>query len=111
MSENTPVLPGFIQDHDSGQQTLRVWCRWCCIWHEHGYTGTAIGDTTHRGAHCNAPDSKYSETDYWIRVSGTPFPTVQKSIRTATVAQRQAIRDGRISDAVQQLRDQEPPVG
>lgn len=110
MRENTPVLPGFIEDHDRGQ-SLRVWCRWCCIWHEHGYTGTRVGDTTDRVAHCFAPDSSYRETGYTILVSGTPFSAAQAMVRKANVTQERSIREGRITPTVQLLRVQEPPVG
>ncbi|MFI2206999.1 helicase associated domain-containing protein [Streptomyces sp. NPDC020192] len=63
----------FIEDHDSGQQTIRVWCRWRCHWHEHGYSGIPIGDTADRASHCYAPDSPYKDTGYEILISGTPF--------------------------------------
>ncbi|MFF7977244.1 hypothetical protein [Streptomyces sp. NPDC007905] len=62
--DHTPVVPGFIEDHDQGQ-SLRVWCRWCCIWHEHGHTGTEVGDTTDRAAHCFAPDGTVTLADRW----------------------------------------------
>ncbi|GEK04451.1 hypothetical protein [Streptomyces sp. 1-11] len=109
-NDTTPVLPSFLEPHAHGH-SLRVWCRWCCDWHSHGHDDTPVGDTTHRGAHCYAPDSEYNETDYWIRVTGIPFSTARKTIRTATAAQQRAIRDGRISEAVQQLRAQEPDAG
>ncbi|MEU6672205.1 hypothetical protein [Streptomyces sp. NPDC046727] len=111
MSENSPVLPGFIQDHDSGQQTLRVWCRWCCIWHEHGHTATPAGDTTDRTAHCFAPDSPYKDTGYNILVRSTPFSAAQTMVRKASVTQERSIRAGRITRTVQQLRGQAPPAG
>lgn len=104
-----PVVTGFIEDHDQGR-SLRVWCSWCCRWHEHGYTGTQVGDTTDRAAHCYAPDSPYKETGYNILVSGTPFPSVAKTMRKATVAQERAIRAGQINEKVQQLRDQPLPA-
>ena len=111
MRENSPVLPGFIQDYDSGQQALRVWCAWCCIWHEHGYTGTPVGDTADRVAHCFAPDSPYKDTGYNILVSATPFSAARTTVRKANVTQERSIRDGRITPTVQQLRDQAPPTG
>jgi hypothetical protein len=119
MRENTPTLPGFIEERTEGvagppAMLLRVWCRWCCRWHTHGYTGTKVGDTTLNvggGGHCLAPDSPYKDAGYTIRVSGTPFSAVRKTVRSATAAQERAIRDGRISAAIQQLRDQEPPTG
>ncbi|MER6548478.1 hypothetical protein [Streptomyces sp. NPDC001250] len=55
------------------------------------------------------PDSEY-ETGYDIRVSGTPFAEVRKTMRSATAAQARAIREGRITEAVQKLRDQPGPV-
>ena len=115
MSETTPVLPGFIEERTEGvagppAMLLRVWCRWCCIWHTHGYTGTKVGETTDRAAHCIAPDSPYKRTGYNVLVSGTPFSAVAKTMRKATPAQARAIRDGRISEAVQKLRDQAPPT-
>lgn len=88
---------------------LRVWCRWCCRFHEHGLAGLKPGDTTHRVAHCYAPDSEYDDLGYNIRVTDVPFSTARKSVRTASTVQRAAIQDGRISEAVQKLRDQTPP--
>lgn len=109
-----PVLPGFIEKRTEGvagppAMLLRVWCRWCCRWHTHGYTGTPVGNTTDRTSHCYAPDSAY-KTGYDIRVSGTPFTEVCKTMRAATAAQERAIREGRITEAVQKLRDQVGPV-
>ncbi|WP_268239965.1 hypothetical protein [Streptomyces fuscichromogenes] len=43
-------------------------------------------------------------------MTGTPFSTARTAIRTATAAKQRAIRARRISDAVQQLRDQAPPA-
>jgi hypothetical protein len=111
-----PTLPGFIEERTEGvagppAMLLRVWCRWCCRWHEHGLAGLEIGDSTHRVAHCYAPDSSYDETGYNLRVSSTQFSAVRKTMRKATVAQERAIRDGRISETVQKLRDQAPPAG
>lgn len=104
-----PVVPGFIQDHHQ-VPTLRVWCSWCLLWHEHGLAGTKVGDTADRAPHCYAPDSPYKETGYNILVSATPFSAVAKTMRKATAAQERSIREGRISGAVQKLRDQPPPA-
>jgi hypothetical protein len=115
----TPTVPGFIEERTEGvagppAMLLRVWCRWCCRWHVHGYTGTPVGDTTldlGGGGHCLAPDSPYQQTGYIVRVSGTPFSAVRKTMRSATATEERAIREGRITEDVQKLRDQEPPTG
>lgn len=116
MTGNIPVLPGFIERRTAGvagppAMLLRVWCRWCCRFHEHGLAGHKVGDTTHRIAHCYAPDSEYEDRGYNIRVTDVAFSTARKSVRSATTAQRAAISSGRISEAVQRLRDQTGPVG
>ncbi|CAL9621315.1 hypothetical protein SUDANB6_05869 [Streptomyces sp. enrichment culture] len=41
----------------------------------------------------------------------TPYSVPWRTIRDATTAQRFAIQDGRISEAVQRLRDQPLPIG
>lgn len=108
--QSTIVLPGFIQEHDRGVPTVRAWCRWCLEFHEHGLAGTPVGDTMHRVAHCSAPDSEYTDSDYWIRVTGTPYEAVRTSVRRPTAAQREALRGGRITAAIQALRDQPGPA-
>lgn len=115
MRDNTPVLPGFIERRTKGvagppAMLLHVWCRWCCRFHEHGLADLQAGDTTHRVAHCYAPDSEYDDSGYSIHVTDIPYSTARRRVRSATAAQRAAIRAGRISEAVQQLRDQEPPA-
>lgn len=109
-----PTLPGYIERRTEGvagppAMLLHVWCRWCVRFHEHGLADLKPGDTTHRTAHCIAPDSEYDATGYNIRVTDIPYSTARKSVRSATAAQRSVIRSGRISEAVQKLRDQEPP--
>jgi hypothetical protein len=111
-----PVLAGFIERRTKGvagppAMLLRVWCRWCCTWHTHGLADGKPGDHTDRSAHCTAPDSGYRKTGYTIRITDVPFSTARKTVRQATLAQRAAIGSGRISDAVQRLRDQPQPVG
>ena len=108
--DGTPVVAGFIEKHDQGY-SLRVWCRWCCCWHSHGLAGAAPGEYVPRVAHCYAPDSEYERAGYWILVTDTPYSAHRKTIRQASSVQRSAIRDGRISDAVQRLRDQPQPIG
>jgi hypothetical protein len=115
MRENTPVLPGFIERCTDGvagppAMLLHVWCRWCCRFHEHGLADLQVGDTTHRVAHCYAPDSEYDDRGYNIRVTDVPFSTARRRVRSASVAQRASIQAGRISEAVQKLRDQPSPV-
>lgn len=107
--DGQPVLDGFIERHRQGND-LRVWCRWCCHWHTHGLTGKP-GDYLHRSPHCHAPDSRYRDTGYVIRVTATPFSRVRQTLKQASVPQRSAIYCGRISAAVQRLRDQPLPVG
>lgn len=116
VKDGVPVLAGFIERRTKGvagppAMLLRVWCRWCCRWHEHGLADSGPGDYTHRTAHCYAPDSQYGDTGYWILVTDTPFSTPRKAIREASLAQRAAISGGRISEAVQRLRDQPRPIG
>lgn len=113
--DGVPVLAGFIERRTKNvagppAMLLRVWCRWCCRWHEHGLGGSAVGDYTHRVAHCYAPDSPYDKAGYWILVSAASFASRRKGMRAATVYQRSAIRSGRISEAVQRLRDQPTPT-
>lgn len=113
---DVPTLPGFIERRTAGvagppAMLLHVWCRWCCRFHEHGLAGLKAGDTTHRVAHCTTPDSEYEERGYNIRVSDVAFSTARRSVRSATTAQRVALSSGRITEAVQRLRDQPGPVG
>lgn len=104
------VLPGHLEPHPGGD-LLRVWCRWCCIWHQHGAAGEGPGHLTHRVAHCWAPDSPYQDSGYQILISPVSYATAKKEVRSATPAQQRAIREGRITAAVQRLRDQSPPQG
>lgn len=108
--DGIPVVTGFIEEHNQGH-SLRVWCRWCCRWHEHGLAAANAGDYVHRVAHCYAPDSEYGQGGYWILVTDTPYSVPRKTMRQASTSQRYAIQDGRISAAVQRLRDQPLPVG
>lgn len=110
-----PVLPGYIERRTRGiagpaAMLLRVWCCWCCSWHTHGLAGATPGDVTDRAAHCFAPDSPYDQTGYRIRVAAAPFFTVRSTLQQATRNQRAAIRRGRVSAAVQRLRDQPVPA-
>jgi hypothetical protein len=114
--DGIPVLAGFIERRTAGvagppAMLLRVWCRWCCRFHEHGLADGKPGDYADRSAHCTAPDSTYRDTGYVIRITDVPFSTAKKTVRQATLAQRAAISSGRISAAVQRLRDQEHPAG
>lgn len=104
--DGVPVLPGFI-DQRARAADLRVWCLWCCHWHTHG--AVPVGTVVHRLAHCYAPDSAYRQGGYWIDVSSRPYREVAKSVRPATAAQQRAMCGGRVSSAVQRLRDQPPP--
>jgi hypothetical protein len=112
---DVPTLPGFIERRTAGVagppvMLLRVWCRWCCLFHEHGLADSKPGETTDRSAHCYAPDSSYSDTGYRIRISDVRYSAARKTVRQATMAQRSNIRSGRISSAVQLLRDQPGPT-
>lgn len=112
--DGQPLLDGFIERRTKGvagppAMLLRVWCRWCCRWHTHGLADGKPGQITHRSAHCTARDGSYSS--YYIRITSTPFGRARKTIRQASTAQRAAIGRGRISVAVQRLRDQPLPVG
>ena len=115
--DGRPVLDGFIERRTEGvagapAMLLRVWCRWCCRWHTHGLADSKPGDFTDRSAHCGAvKGSPYDETGYLIRVTSTPFSRIRKTMRQATTAQRSAMYGGRISPAVQRLRDQPLPTG
>lgn len=116
VKDGVPVLAGFIEERTKGvagppAMLLRVWCRWCCRFHEHGLADSGPGDYTHRSAHCYAPDSPYQATGYWILVMDTPYSVHRKTTRQATMQQRSNIRAGRISAAVQRLRDQPTPIG
>lgn len=104
--DGVPALPGYI-DQRGQYADLRVWCRWCCHWHTHG--AMPVGTVVHRLAHCYAPDSAYQQDGYWIDVSERPYSAVAKSVRPATAAQQRALGSGRVSSAVQRLRDQPPP--
>jgi hypothetical protein len=111
-----PVLAGFIERRTKGVAgppalLLRVWCGWCCTWHTHGLANAEPGDYTHRVGHCYAPDSEYNASGYWIFVTKTRFSRARTLVRKATTNQRYAIQDGRISTAVQRLRDQPLPIG
>lgn len=108
--DSTRVLSGFIQEHDHGVPTVRVWCRWCLEFHEFGLAGTTVGDTMQRTPHCSAPDSEYKNADYRIRVTSTSYEAVRTSVRRPTGAQREALRAGRITAAIQALRDQPGPA-
>jgi hypothetical protein len=46
-----------------------------------------------------------------IEVSARPFREVRQLVKEATPAQRDAIREGRISDAIAKLRGQVQPSG
>ena len=111
----SPVLPGYIERRTRGVAgpaalLLRVWCCWCCSWHTQGLAGATPGDVTDRAAHCFAPDSPYEQTGYRIRVTAAPFFTVRSTLQQATRNQRATIRRGRVSAAVQRLRDQSAPA-
>lgn len=110
LKDGIPVVAGFIETHDQGH-SLRVWCRWCCTWHDHGLADANPGDYTHRVGHCYAPDSTYNRAGYWILVTDTPYSIPRKTMRQASTSQRAAIMDGRISAAVQRLRGQQLPIG
>ncbi|WP_331719512.1 hypothetical protein OG693_39795 (plasmid) [Streptomyces sp. NBC_01259] len=114
--EGVPVLPAYIERRTRGvagppAMLLRVWCKWCCRWHEHGLGGSGVGDYTDRSAHCTAPDSPYTATGYHLLVTDTPFSAIRTAMKQATIRQRSAIRAGRISTAVQRLRNQPQPRG
>jgi hypothetical protein len=100
------VLPGFLQPHPAGV-VLRVWCRWCCVWHLHHTAEEPPGDVTEHQARCYAPDSPYRT--YLVRVSPVPFEEAAEGVVVATMAQRWAIGAGLVSSAVQRLRDQPGP--
>lgn len=115
LHDGVPVLAGFIERRTKGVAgppalLLRVWCRWCCRWHEHGLADGKPGDVTDRSAHCTAPDSTYRKTGYAIRITDVSFSAARKTIRQATLAQRAAISSGRISAAVHRLREQPIPA-
>lgn len=106
-----PLLDGFIEYRDQGRAhipLLRVWCRWCCRWHEHGLEDAAPGQIVHRVAHCPAPDSAF---EYYVRITDTPFSRVRKALTESTYTQFKALRRGVISPVVQGLRNQPRPVG
>lgn len=110
--EGQPLLDGFIEHRFTGMthaNLLRVWCRWCCRWHEHGLADGKPGEITHRSAHCFAMDHSYDS--YYVRITDTPFSRVRNSLTVSSVAQSRAIRRGVISPAVQRLRNQPRPVG
>jgi hypothetical protein len=114
--DGRPVLAAYIERRTRGvagppAMLLRAWCKWCCRWHEHGLGESGVGDYTHRTAHCSAPDSSYDATGYYLLVTDTPFSAIRTAVKQATVRQRSAIRAGRISPAVQRLRDQPQPRG
>lgn len=104
-----PVLAGYIEDHPQTPM-LHVWCRWCCVWHHHGLADAKPGDDVYRRAHCHAAETPYRDTGYCIRVVSTPFSVVAPAMREATAAQTRAIREGRTSARVQQLRAQRLPI-
>lgn len=113
--DGIPVLDGFIERRTAGvsgppAMLLRIWCRWCCTWHTHGLGTGAPGDYTHRVQHCYARDSEYQQHGYWVHITDTRFGRVRGTVRAASVAQRSAIRSGRISPAVQRLRGQASPA-
>jgi hypothetical protein len=112
--DGQPLLDGFIERRTKNvvnppAMLLRVWCRWCCRWHQHGLADGKPGQITHRSAHCIAKDSTYS--GYYIRITATSFAKARKMVRKASDPQRAAIARGRISPAVQRLRDQPLPAG
>ncbi|MET7514045.1 hypothetical protein ABZS88_11295 [Streptomyces sp. NPDC005480] len=107
LRDGTPVLFGYI-DQRGQYADLRVWCRWCCHWHTHG--AQPVGTTTHRVAHCFAPDSAYQRGGYWIEVTATEYAAVANTIKAANAAQQRALCAGRVSDAVRRLRDQPSPA-
>ncbi|GAA0501208.1 hypothetical protein [Streptomyces olivaceiscleroticus] len=105
--EGIPLLHGFLQPHPGGE-VLRVWCRWCCIWHIHNTAGEAAGALTEHEARCYAPDSPYRV--YRVRVSAVSFVQVEVGVVVASMAQRWAISQGEVTLAVRRLRDQVVPV-
>jgi hypothetical protein len=105
-----PALAGYVQQHTQGT-SLRVWCRWCCRWHTHGLADSHVGHFTHRSADCTALDSPYKDGGYYVLVTDTPFSVIRPAMKAATTAQQAAISTGRISAAVQRLRDQPIPAG
>lgn len=110
MTDQTPTLTGLI--HAPGPTALlTVWCRWCCDWHAHGLADGLPGDTTHRTAHCWAPDSPYKKTGYYILISDTPWSTFERSYKTANRVQQACILDGRITTGIERLRNQPTLIG
>ncbi|GGV52633.1 hypothetical protein GCM10010245_82990 [Streptomyces spectabilis] len=91
--------------------SLRVWCSWCCVWHQHSLPGGArAGDSTHRSAHCYAPDSPYRFHSVQITVSAASFGEVRGTVREATPRQQSMISQRMITPAVARLRRQTPAM-
>lgn len=68
-------IPSLLAVRDS-DTTVRVFCRYCSRWHVHGDGGG------HRVAHCQADDSPYRDTGYFLvevhSIPDAPTPKIYK---------------------------------
>lgn len=87
-----------------------AWCSWCANWHRHGDETSRPGDILHRYAHCASNRSPYAEAGYLTAVTNIPLAVVYGRMRRASAAQAHAIRDGRLTPAIERLQAQVPPV-
>lgn len=110
MNDRPPVLPGFPGEPVDGPHDwapVYVWCYWCVSFHQHGFpTGTGAGETEHRVAHCWAPGGPYRSTGYRIKISSTPYSSARVGRKRLSPSQREIVRAGRTTDAINRLREQ-----
>lgn len=88
----------------SGRQ-LMLWCPPCCGWHYHGCAGNynAPGDVLERVSHCRVNPNGTVR----IEISEVPAEDIFPLMYQASSAQREVIRNGRTTPAIERLRAQD----
>lgn len=96
----TRTARGFVSA--SGRQVM-LWCPHCCGWHYHGCAGnySAPGDVLERVSHC--PADWYDR----VEIGEVPAEEIYPLMYRASSAQREVIRDGRTTPAIERLRSQD----
>ncbi|MGQ4355260.1 hypothetical protein [Streptomyces drozdowiczii] len=107
-----PTLHGFIGRRPGEPGTFTqvfAWCPSCANWHRHGDASNKPGDVLHRYPHCGS-NGPYESTGYLIAITNTPLSEVWGKMRRTTDAELMAIREGRVTPAVERLRRQPLPI-